>query len=291
VAIISETYFLSRYCLYEFMQLCQSDLPIRTIPIFIGEAHAPGARKRYEEHWRDAHCRLKEALAPLDRRHVAYLDPELELLRQAPDVIGSFVNECRTRKLPDGDWWLSWRCRYLVGAITTTFQPDDSVATNWTSTNPTVRGACEDAPPLKPQWRAKHCHVHFHSHSKTALDAFVAQTSTKVVSAANETTSAALAPGVHIVLLDEPFLKSLPLCRRLMELDGRADVKLVPIFLDVALTKPAGEVPLLQWWTSLLTSAEDTQASGQRAEIDDVLTRLGVILTRLRDLLSPAVPA
>ncbi len=290
VAIIGEGYFLSRYCLYEFMQLCQSDLPIRTIPIFIGESRASGAQRRYEEHWRDAHRRLKAALASLDQRHVAYLDPELELLRQAPDAIGSFLKECRTRKLPGGDWWLSWNCRYLVGAITTTFQPDDSVASNWTYTNLTASGAGEDAPPLRPTWNAKQCYVHFHSQSQAALGAFDANTSIKVISATNETASPVPAAGVHLVLLDEPFLKSLQLCRRLMQLDGCPHVKLVPVFLDSTLTKPASEVPLLQWWTTRLAATDNAQPA-ERADIDDVLARLGPLLTRLRDLLSPTVPA
>jgi hypothetical protein len=135
------------------------------------------------------------------------------------------------------------------------------------------------------------CHVHFHSHSQAALNAFVAQTSIKVISADNETTAPTLAPGVHVVLLDEPFLTSLPLCRRLIKLDGRANVKLVPIFLDAALTKPASEVPLLQWWSSRLNSGDDSRTPDQRVEIDTVLTRLGSIVARLRDVLSPAVPA
>jgi hypothetical protein len=297
VAIIGESYFLSRYCLYEFIQLCRSDLPIRTIPIFIGNSRTAAAQRRYEEHWRHAHRRVTKALAQLDRRHVAYLDPELDLLRQAPDSIGSFLRDCRAHDLPDGDWWLSWRCRYLIGAISVTFRPDAAIATNWTFSNPTIGGAGEDEPPLKSDWRGGPCHVHYHSCSQRSLDAFVARTPTRipisVISVSNETSSPRppLEPGAHVLLLDEPFLKSLTLCRSLIELDNRADVELVPIFLDVALTTPASEVPLLQWWTSRLRSAaDDKEVPNQRAEIDDVLTRLGPILARLRDLLSPAVP-
>ena len=265
-------------------------MPIRTIPIILGAAASVEAQASYKQHWMEAHRQLSMAVADLDRRHCAYLDAELNLLARAPELIGGFLSQVRELDLPAGEWWLSWNCRYLVGTILTTFRPDDHDATNWTFSNPRVAGAPEATPPLAPPWTPGSCHLLGHSTSLRSapprLPGDLAVTST-----ADERHPPQARTGVHVVLLHDAFLSSLPLCQELVDLHRRAEldpeIRLVPVFLDDQLTKPAGEVALLRQWTSRLRSPSCSRH--ERAEIDALLTRLGPVIVGLRDLLVPLV--
>ncbi len=288
VIILGESYFFSRYCLYEFLQLCDSDLEIRTIPIVLGGAASDNSQDRYERYWRDAYRELAESIATVEPRHSSYLDTEISLLREAPGHIARFLSEYRASGLPDGGWWLSWNCRYLIGAITTTFQPSGAEATNWTFSSPRVSGAPGEELPLTVPWTPGPCHVHGHSRSLADAIMTLPWNRSLVRSASDEHSTIAPEPGVHVVLLDESFLLSLPLCVRLLKLRARPDVELVPIFLDPALTKPLSEVKILQEWSERFRSPTLTPV--ERNELDDLLTKLGPLVTECRDRLVPVHP-
>ena len=62
VAIMTESYFYSRYCMYEFCQMIESKQLIRTIPILLGTAQKPGIEERIKFYWRVRHQNLVQAI-------------------------------------------------------------------------------------------------------------------------------------------------------------------------------------------------------------------------------------
>ena len=79
VAVMTESYFYSRFCMYEFCQLIESDQPIRTIPVMLGRAAEPGIESKWTKYWCGKHQDLSQAIRGIDKRYTSYLRPELDL--------------------------------------------------------------------------------------------------------------------------------------------------------------------------------------------------------------------
>lgn len=159
-------------------------------------------------------------------------------MSRIPRHIERFYQWWREKERPSGSHWLAANCRYLVGAIKTTFAPTEKDATNWTYSNKTVRASV-----------LKIC-------LSRASGSRCRSTSTPV-----PLQRRAPSPACHV----PP-----PCCVGLMT--ERAT--LVPMFLDAGLRAPASELSLLEQW----------QAEPQNPEVDRMLTRFGMMVERLRDV-------
>ena len=237
-------------------------------------------------YWREVHQNLSRAVRGIDKRYTSYLRPELDLLASIPDCLENFYALWRAKERPEGKRWLIANCRYLVGAIKTTFKPTEEDATNWTYSNKTVRGErAKDAPPLAT-WEAQPFYLHAYSEVESQTVIRIARARKLVLRVYHDGPSrGVLAGGVHLVLVNEPALSSLTFCNRLQHLQDRDDVTLVPMFLDKALQMPASELSLLWQWYKQLTG---TTARPARDEIELMLRRFGPMIERLRDALVPS---
>ena len=282
VAVVTESYFYSRHCMYEFCTVAERDQPIRTIPMMLGTVVVePGIEDKLRDYWRRRHQELSQAIRGIDPRYTAYLRPELNLLASVPGQIEHFYALWRRKERPAGHCWLIANCCYLVGAIKTTFMPTEEDATNWTYSNKTVRGErAQDAPPAA-MWQPQQFYLHAHSEAESQTVTRRARARALLLGVYHDEPSAgALAPGVHVVLVSEAALSSLTFCTRLQHLVDRNDVTMVPIFLDTALRMPASELGLLRQWCDRLKGAA---ASNVREQIELMLSRFGSVIERLRD--------
>ncbi|GEM_PF-7021790 len=287
VAVMTESYFYSRNCMYEFCQLNESDQPVRTIPVMLGKSVELGIEDELQNCWRRRYQNLSQAIRGIDSRYTDYLRSELDLLATISDHIDNFYKFWRAKERPEGKRWLIANCRYLVGAIKTTFKPTEEEATNWTYSNKTVRGEqAEDAPPAAT-WKQQPFFLHAYSNAESQIVTRSAQARKLLLGVYHdEPTPEALAPGVHLALVNESALRSLTFCKRLQHLLDRDDVTLVPIFLDKALQMPASEIGLVRRWYDQLTC---TAASTEREQIAFMLIHFGPMIERLRDTLAPSV--
>lgn len=292
VAVVTESYFYSRHCMYEFCKLAESNQPIRTIPVMLGTAVIePGIEDKLRDYWRRRHQDLShsQAIRGIAPRYTGYLRPELNLLASIPAQIENFYVLWRRKERPAGKRWLIANCCYLVGAIKTTFTPAEEDASNWTYSNKTVRGErAQDAPPAAT-WQPQPFYLHAHSEAESQTVTRRARARTLLLGVYHDGPSpGALAPGVHLALVSEAALSSLTFCIRLQHLLDRVDVTLVPIFLDTALRMPASELGLLRQWHDRL---EGTAANTAREQIEFMLNRFGPMIERLRDAVVQSVDA
>jgi hypothetical protein len=285
VAVMTESYFYSRFCMYELCQLAKSEEPIRTIPVMLGAAAEPGIESTLSKYWRDKHQELAQAIRGIDKQYTTYLQPELDLLASIPAYLGNFYALWRAKERPEGKRWLLANCRYLVGAIKTTFKPTEDDATNWTYSNPTVRGErAEDAP--LATWEPQP----FYLHACSEVEAHTITRITKIQQLLlgvylDGLPSQGLLSGSHVALISVPALSSLTFCTRLQHLLERDDVTVVPMFLDKALQMPGTELDVLRQWYNRLKS---TASRTTRDEIDLMLRRFGPMVEHLRDTLAPS---
>lgn len=283
VAVMTESYFYSRNCMYEFCQLAESGQPVRTIPVMLGKSVELGIDDKLQDYWHRRYQDLSQAMSGIDRQYTHYLQPELNLLATLPDLIDDFYKLWRVRERPQGERWLMANCRYLIGAIKTTFKPTQEDATNWTYGNKTVRGErAEDAPPTAT-WVPQPFFMHAYSDAESHTVTRSAQ-ARKLLRGIyhDEPSPGALPPGVHLALVNETALTSLAFCKRLQHLLDRDDVTLVPIFLDKAIQLPASEIGLLRRWYDRLTC---DAIGAECEEIDLMLSNFGPMIKRLRDTL------
>ena len=84
VAIMTESYFYSRYCMYEFCQIAESKQLIRTVPILLGTAEEPGIEEKLQAYWRVKYEDLNEVIRGIDGVYINYLQPELNFLASIP---------------------------------------------------------------------------------------------------------------------------------------------------------------------------------------------------------------
>jgi hypothetical protein len=286
VPIMTESYFYSRYCMYEFCQMAESKQLIRTVPILLGTALKPGIEETLKAYWRVKHQDLNQAIRGVDAVYTNYLQPELNLLASIPGHVGNFYAIWRAKERPKGEHWLIANCRYLAGAIKTTFRPTEEEATNWTFSNKIVRGERAEDVPARASWKPQPFYLHAYSKTETHAVTSIACASKLLLGIYHdEKLSTALPAGIHVALISESALNSLTFCSRLEHLLQRDDVTLVPIFLDKALQMPASEVYLLQQWYTRLT---EIPASRTRDETDSLLQSFGPLVGRLRDKLVPS---
>jgi TIR domain len=287
VAIMTESYFYSRYCMYEFCQMAESKQLIRTIPILLGKALEPGIEETLKAYWSVKYQNLNQAISGIHPVYTNYLQPELNLLASIPGHVANFYAHWRAKERPKGDYWLMANCRYLAGSIKTTFRPTDEDATNWTFSNRTVRGEqAKDVP--APRWKPQPFYLHAYSKTETPAVTGIPRVSKMLLSVYYDgESSTALPGGIHVALISESALNSLTFCSRLEHLLQRDDVNLVPIFLDTALQLPASEVYLLRQWYTRLTKTP--AISSTRYKIDSLLRSFGTLVGRLRDIKVPSV--
>lgn len=281
VAVMTESYFYSRYCMYEFCRLAESVQPIRTIPVMLGTAAEPGIEVKLQDYWRSKHQTLSQATCDIDSRYTAYLQPELNLLASIPAHLENFYTLWRAKERPAGNRWMIANCCYLVGAIKTTFKPTEEDASNWTYSNKTVRGErAQDAPPAAT-WDPQPFYLHAYSAAESQI-VLRSERARKLLLGAyyDGPLPGPLAPGIHLALVNESALSSLTFCLRLQQLLDRDDATLVPIFLDKELQMPTGELGLLRQWHDRLKAATE---STEREQIDLVLSHFGPMMQRLRD--------
>jgi len=287
VAVMTESYFYSRNCMYEFCQLGESGQPVRTIPVMLGKVVEPGIEDELQNYWRRRRQDLSQAIRGIDKRYTDYLLPELDLLASIPAHIDNFYELWRAKERPDGKRWLIANCRYLVGAIKTTFKPTEEEATNWTYSNKTVRGERAEDAPFAATWEPRPFFLHAYSEAESQTVTRSTQARKLLLGVYHDgPLPGTLAPGVHLALINEFALSSLTFCKRLQHLLDRADVTLVPIFLNKALQMPASEIGLVRQWYDQLTC---TAASTEREQIEFVLSHFGLMIERLRDTLAPSV--
>jgi len=149
VAVMTESYFYSRYCMYELCQIIDSDEPVRAIAVLLGNAINVETEKKIQNYWCNRNRLLRQAVAGIDDGYVRYLNPEVNLLERISHHVAIFCTQWRANERPIGERWLLANCRYLVGAIKTTLRPSAGDATGWTYGNPAIRG--ERAPDLPPK--------------------------------------------------------------------------------------------------------------------------------------------
>ena len=287
VGVMTETYFRSRYCMYEFCQLVESDLPIRTIPIMLGDESQPDIDEQRLAYWRGKHDELAHAIQGIDPRYTNYLQNELDLLKKIPVHLAEFFAVWRAKERPEGKHWMMVNCLYLVGAIKTTFRPSEEDATNWTYKGQAKPWERTDDGPRGQLWNPQPFHLHAASEkaAQTIMDCPRARE--LVLDTHIEDTSLKDLPsGVHLVLVDEAALSSLRFCMRVLRLLETDDVTVIPMILDEPLQHPAGELPVLRKWNDRLAAAESEH---NRKEIDAMLVRFGPMVERLRDTLVPGV--
>jgi hypothetical protein len=242
-----------------------------------------------EKYWHDKHQELSLAKLGIDTEYTAYLRPELDFLASIPGYIGNFYSLWRAEERPEGKRWLLANCRYLVGAIKTTFQPTEDDATNWTYSNATVRGErAEDAPPLQT-WEPQPFYLHASSEAEAQETARAGRARQLLLGVCLDGPPPhQLRGGVHVALITARALRSLTFCNRLQLLLQRDDITLVPMFLDKTLRKPASELDILRWWCMRL---ESTDSQATRDEMDRMLRKFGPMVERLRDTLAPSADA
>ena len=207
VAIMSPEYFYSRSCMYEFHQLVRSEAAVRTIPIILRNAASLENENAYCCHWQVRHSELVRSLDGISYRYWSYLEQEIDLLKEIPQTIQSFLSEVRNRKLPNGEWWLRNDCRYLVGAIKTTYAPENDEATNWTYSNKLLPSNVLDDRPTGPRWKLEPFFLHSYSpeESRTVLRLMTAPT--LVLGQYYDNANVEPAAGLHVLLLNESFLR------------------------------------------------------------------------------------
>jgi len=285
VSIVTESYFYSRHCMYEFCQLVESDQAIRTIAVMLGDAVEPGVEERLQSYWHEKRGELQQAVNEIDDIYAGYLRSEIGLLARNSGHVANFYAEWRAIDRPKGSRWLVANCLYLVGAIKTTFKPTEEDASNWTYSNNTVRAeVAADLPPAAI-WNPEPFYLHAHSEVELQTITQIPRARDLMLAAhLDGLTREVMQPGVHLVLVNAPALRSLSFCTRVLGLLDRPDITVVPMFLDEMLQKPAGEVTLLKEWYTFISSIPDVPA---REEVDKMLRRFGPLVERLRNTLVP----
>jgi len=287
VAIMTESYFYSRFCMYELRQLCDSDQPIRTIAVMLGAAAEPATQRQIVDYWRSKHAGLKEASRGIDDRYTEYLRPELDLLASIPSLLEQFYASWCAKPRPAGKRWMIANCRYLVGAIKTTFKPSEEDASNWTYSNKTVRGERALDAPRAAQWLPKPFYLHASSESEAQGVLRQASIGELVLGVDCDGMSHSRPPpGIHVLMISVVGLRSMSFCRFLVSLMERHDVQTLPIFRDEDLRMPGSEVELLRYWQTQLDNAE---SHALREQVEGLLSRFGPMMERLRDSLVPGI--
>jgi hypothetical protein len=289
LAVATESYFYSRYCMYEFCKMADSEQPVRTIPIMLDTSADQGIEEKLSDYWRSRHNDLSRAIEGLDDGYTSYLESELSMLASIPGHINDFYALWRAKQRPGGSHWLVANCRYLAGAIKTTFQPSSEDASNWTYSNKTIRGERAEDAPIASNWIAKPFYLHTCSVSDSKILTDIAGCQELVLKVYGDDLSLRTFPaGVHIAVISKPALSSLAFCTRLQMLMDQKDVALVPMFLDKDLQIPTAELDILKCWCERVRCApsEDT-----RNQIDTMLRRFGSMLQVLRDTLAPSPAA
>lgn len=282
VAVMTESYFYSRYCMYEFCQISEGDKPVRTIPILLGKSVEPGIEDGFQRYWHTKHEELSQAIGGIDKRYTDYLYPELELLSNISRHIRNFFKVWREKERPDGKHWLNSNCRYLVGAIKTTFKPTEEDGADWTYSNKTVRGERAEDAPTAASWEPRPFFLHAFSDAESQAITQIPQARKLLRGIYHDGD---LEPGIHLVLLSEAALLSRTFCMRLQRLVDRTDIVVVPMFLDEHLRMPTSEVYLVREWYDQLCR----NAGQERQEIHMMLSQFGPVLKHLRDTMMPSV--
>ena len=290
IALMTREYFYSRYCMFELTTLNEGDLPVRTIPVILNQSATADAERDYCAYWESRYLALKGAVDELGPEYAGYLSGELQMLHKFPFVIRNVLGTIREKKLPDGKYWISNNCRYLLGAIKTTFQPTTDDATNWTFSNKRIRANRYDDGRRGKSWKA----APFYLHASTQREAFsVTRQKNTAAFLQNifyeDSPTGSIPPGTHVLLLTWHFLVSESLCMRLILLNKREDVTLIPVFTDALLRTPGSEVPVLLHWRKLLqhSLADNTISSNT----ETILLELGPLLSKLRDHLVQDISA
>lgn len=283
IAVVTESYFYSRHCMYEFCRLAESELPIRTIPVMLGESVTePGIEYILKDYWLARHEQLTREIRGIDPKYTDYLKTELNLLLRIPAHICTFFDLWRQKERPTGKRWLIANCFYLVGAIKSTFKPTEEDATNWTYSNKTVRGeGAEDLPPAAI-WNP--APFYLHAISEINAKRVTAKQNVRPLLLGvflNGDLPGALPPGNHMVLIDELSLLSIDYCIMLQKLLDYPNITILPIFIDIGLRAPASEIGLLEKWQDRLVHSG---MKSLRDKIDTMLTGFGPMLERLRDV-------
>ena len=282
IALMTREYFYSRYCMFELTTLSEGDLPVRTIPVILNQSATADAEREYCAYWESRYHAMKVAVDELGPAYAGYLSGELQMLYKFPFVIRNVLGTIREKKIPDGKYWISNNCRYLLGAIKTTFQPTTDDATNWTFSNKRIRANRYDDEKRGKLWNA----VPFYLHASIPGEAF-AITRHKFTPALlqkiyyEDSLVDFIPAGTHVLLLTWRFLVSETLCLRLILMNKRDDMTLIPVFTDILLRAPGSEVPvLLHWRKRLQQSLAD---NNQSYNIETILLELGPLLSKLRD--------
>jgi hypothetical protein len=282
IALMTKEYFYSRYCLFELTALSEGDLPVRTIPVIMNQSATADAEREYCAYWESRYLAMKVAVDELGLEYAGYLSGELQMLHKFPFVIRNVLGTIREKKIPDGIYWISNNCRYLLGAIKTTFQPTTDDATNWTFSNKRIRANRYNDEKRGKAWDA----VPFYLHASTTHEAY-AITRKKNTSALLKKIYYAdslvdfIPAGTHVLLLTWRFLVSDTLCMRLISLSKRKEVTLIPVFTDALLRIPGSEVPVLLYWSKRLH--ESLTEKNHSPDSETILLELGPLLSKLRD--------
>ena len=285
VAVMTEAYFRSRYCMYEFVQLSESKLPIRTIPVMLERVLQPDFRDELLSHWRSKHVDLSASVRGIDKRYTAYLHSEFDLLNAIPRHLENFFTLWNAKERPRGEHWLIANCRFLTGAIKTTFSPGDEDASNWTYSNKTVSAyRAADSPPAGT-WQPKPFYLHATTEAEAKSVTDIPEARELALQVYLDASSPeALPSGVHVALISDSAMESLDFCTRIQSLLDREDVTFVPL-IDERFRAPTSEVPALKRWSYRRANAP---SGTDRDAIDEMLVRFGPMMIRVRDALVPS---
>jgi hypothetical protein len=288
IAVISPRYCFSRYCVFELATVIESPAEIRVIPVVLESAASVDMEAKYVAHWDAAFSELSRSVTAIPQQYVRYLDAEVRLTRDAPRYIADCLTEVRTSGFVDAARWLEGNCRQLVGAIVATYAPTDEDATNWTFSNPRVRGA-KGKLVNTPPWKPTRCHVHLSGERADAVMRNQSWAQRHVRGWHGPDDDAFPLDGKHLVVLNADFLTQLTLCQRLVRLADSRRANVIPVFLDDEFTRPTSELMIIEHWQRRMGAA--STSSAERDAIHRVLCRLGSVIQMLRDCRAPDFPA
>lgn len=288
IAIMTKEYFYSRYCMFELSVLNGSTEVVRTIPVLLNQPATTEAEDAYCAYWEHQYKMLLDGVSQLDAVNHDYLQKELALLKSFPGIIRELLGNIRQKKLPDGDYWLSNHCRYLLGAINTTFKPTDDDAVNWTFSGRQNRADRIYDGKTGKAWQA----VPFYLHATSDEEAFCIQKqqgmANFLLGVFHETKPVSIIPpGNHIIVITGNFLRSELLCTRLITMSRRKDVVLIPVFADATLRPPGSEVAVLLYWNKRYQQLVAEKKISKNILL--ILGHLGKLIAGLRDRLVPGI--
>ena len=218
VSIMTESYFYSRYCMYEFCQMAESKQLIRTIPIMLGTAREPGIEETLKAYWRAKYQDLIQAIHGIDAVYTDYLQPELNLLASIPEHLANFYALWHAKERPKGEHWLIANCVYLVDAIKSTFRPSTQEAMNLTFSSKLMRGERLEDFPARASWKPQPFYLHGYSKTDTQAVTGSAPASKLLLDVYHDEILTTPPPGgVHVALINESALNSLTFLQPLGE--------------------------------------------------------------------------